>query len=64
MKVSRFGFDIELLSIAHLLKYPVLEVPVNWYNSPESRVRPIKDALRTFSELLYIKLNLLSGRYE
>jgi dolichyl-phosphate beta-glucosyltransferase len=64
MKVSRFGFDIELLSIAHLLKYPVHEVPVTWYNSPESRIRPIKDALRTFSELLYIKLNLLSGRYE
>jgi dolichyl-phosphate beta-glucosyltransferase len=64
MKVNRFGFDIELLSIAHLLKYPVHEVPVSWYNSPESRIRPIKDALRTFSELLYIKLNLLSGRYE
>jgi dolichyl-phosphate beta-glucosyltransferase len=64
MKVNRFGFDIELLSIAYLLKYSVREVPVSWYNSPVSRVRPIKDALRTFSELLYIKLNLLSGRYE
>ncbi|HET6363978.1 MAG TPA: glycosyltransferase [Nitrospirota bacterium] len=64
MKVNRFGFDIELLSIAYLLKYSVREVPVSWYNSPVSRVRPIKDTLRTFSELLYIKLNLLSGRYE
>jgi dolichyl-phosphate beta-glucosyltransferase len=64
MKVNRFGFDIELLSIAYLLKYSVREVPVSWYNSPVSRVRPIKDALRTFMELLYIKLNLLSGRYE
>jgi dolichyl-phosphate beta-glucosyltransferase len=64
MKVNRFGFDIELLSIAHLFRYSVSEVPVNWYNSPDSRIRPIKDALRTFSDLLYIKLNLLSGRYE
>ncbi len=64
MKVNRFGFDIELLSIAHLLKYSVREVPVSWYNSPLSRVRPIKDALRTFADLIYIKLNLLSGRYE
>jgi dolichyl-phosphate beta-glucosyltransferase len=64
MKVNRFGFDIELLSIAYLLKYSVREVPVSWYNSPASRIRPIKDALRTLSELLYIKLNLLSGRYE
>jgi dolichyl-phosphate beta-glucosyltransferase len=64
MKINRFGFDIELLAIAYLLTYPVREVPVSWYNSPESRIRPIKDALRTFSELLYIKFNLLSGRYE
>jgi dolichyl-phosphate beta-glucosyltransferase len=64
MKVNRFGFDIELLSIAYLLKYSVSEVPVSWYNSPVSRVRPIKDTLRTCSELLYIKLNLLSKRYE
>ena len=64
MKVNRFGFDIELLSIAYLLKYSVREVPVSWYNSPVSRVRPIKDALRTFQELLYIKLNLMSGRYD
>jgi len=64
MKVNRFGFDIELLSIAYLLKYTVCEIPVSWYNSPESRIRPIKDALKTFFELVYIKLNLLSGRYE
>ena len=63
MKVNRFGFDIELLSIANLLKYPICEVPVNWYNSGGSRIRPIKDSVRTFAELLYIKLNLLSGRY-
>jgi len=63
MKVNRFGFDIELLAIASLLKYSVHEVPVSWYNSPLSRVRPVKDALRTFFELLYIKFNLMSGRY-
>jgi dolichyl-phosphate beta-glucosyltransferase len=64
MKVNRFGFDIELLSIAHLLRYSVREIPVSWYNSPQSRIRPIRDALRTFADLIYIKLNLLSGRYE
>jgi dolichyl-phosphate beta-glucosyltransferase len=63
MKVDRFGFDIELLSIARLLNYTVKEMPVSWYNSPESRLRPIKDALRTFGELIYIKLNLWGGRY-
>jgi dolichyl-phosphate beta-glucosyltransferase len=63
MRVNRFGFDIEILSIARLLNFTVKEMPVSWYNSPESRIRPIKDALRTFGELIYIKLNLWGGRY-
>jgi dolichyl-phosphate beta-glucosyltransferase len=63
MKVNRFGFDIEILSIARLLNFTVKEMPVSWYNSPGSRIRPIKDALRTFGELIYIKLNLWGGRY-
>lgn len=64
IKVNHFGFDIEILSVARMLHYSICEVPISWYNSPESRVRPIKDALRTFSELVYIKLNLWGGRYE
>lgn len=63
MKVNRFGFDMEILSIARLLNFTISEVPVSWYNSPESRIRPIKDAFRTFTELIYIKLNLWGGRY-
>ena len=63
MKVNRFGFDIESLAIARLLNFGVMEIPVSWCNSEESKVRPVKDAFRTFSELIYIKLNLWGGRY-
>ncbi|HXW68614.1 MAG TPA: GtrA family protein [Dissulfurispiraceae bacterium] len=63
VKVNRFGFDIEILAIARLLAFSVREMPVSWYNAGESRVRPFKDALRTFFELIYIKLNLWGGRY-
>lgn len=64
IRVNRFGFDMEVLSIARLLNLSVREVPVNWYNSPESRVRPVKDALGTFGELASIKLNLWRGKYK
>jgi dolichyl-phosphate beta-glucosyltransferase len=63
MKIDRFGFDIEMLAIGRLLDYSIKELPVSWYNSSESRVRPLKDAMRTFAELIYIKINLWSGRY-
>ena len=63
MRMNGFGFDIEILAIARLLNFSIKEVPVSWYNSPESRVRPVKDALRTFGEVIHIKLNLLGSRY-
>ena len=62
-KVNGFGFDVELLVIAKSLHYRIAEVPVSWFNSVESRFRPVRDALRTFLDLIYIKLNLWSGRY-
>jgi len=62
-KVKRFGFDMEILVIAKLLGYKIIESPVSWFNSSESRVRPIKDVFITLKDLFYIKLNLWSGRY-
>jgi dolichyl-phosphate beta-glucosyltransferase len=63
-KIKRFGFDIEALVIAKHLGYKIVEVPVSWFNSAESRVRPVRDALRTLRDLIYIKLNLWRGLYK
>ncbi len=62
-KVRRFAFDMEALVVANNLGYRIVEVPVSWINSEDSRVRPVRDALRTLRDLVYIKLNLWSGRY-
>lgn len=63
-RIKRWGFDIEALAIANLRDYKILEVPVSWYDAPNSRLRPVRDALNTFAELVYIKLNLWGGRYD
>jgi len=62
-KIERFGFDMEALLLARKLGYEIKEVPVKWINSFDSRVRPIRDTINTLKELIYIKINLLSGRY-
>jgi len=62
-KVKRFGFDMEALVVAKSLGYKIVEVPVNWFNSVESRLRPVRDSLTTLKDLIYIKINLWSGRY-
>jgi len=63
-KIRRYGFDMEALAIAKMLNYKIEEIPVSWVNSADSRLRPIRDALQTLMEFMYIKLNLLSGRYK
>ena len=63
-KINRWGFDIEALAIAQKKGYKIKDVPVSWYNSADSRVRPIKGAITTLGELMKIKWNLLTGEYK
>lgn len=62
-KINRFGFDMEILLIADNMDKKIKEVPVVWVDADGSKVRPVRDAIRTLKELTFIKLNLLSGRY-
>jgi dolichyl-phosphate beta-glucosyltransferase len=62
-KVTRFCFDVEMLTIGKMLDYHIEEVPVAWIDSADSRVRPIKDIVHSLWDLVYIRLNLWSGRY-
>jgi dolichyl-phosphate beta-glucosyltransferase len=60
--ISRFGFDFELLFLAHKQGFAMREVAVQWFNSPYSKVK-MKDYLYTFIELFVIRWNDLKGRY-
>ncbi|OGB74404.1 hypothetical protein A2V68_01680 [candidate division Kazan bacterium RBG_13_50_9] len=63
VRLNRFGFDFESLVIARHLGYKFKEVPIEWYNDPESKVRTGREALRTLRDLFKVKLNLLRGLY-
>jgi len=56
--VDTWMFDVEVLVIAQKLGYRVVDLPVTWLNSDESRVRP-SHALRVMRELLHIRLHWL-----
>jgi len=58
-----FAFDVEVLFIARKLGYHIVEVPVRWLDSHDSRVHPIRDPLRMFADLLRIRLRALRGAY-
>ena len=61
--VERWGFDPELLFLAERFQMKVAEVPVAWGHSAGTRISPLRDGLRMFLEMLTIRWNSLSGKY-
>jgi dolichyl-phosphate beta-glucosyltransferase len=57
LTLMAWSFDVELLYIARLRGYPILEVPISWYFNRESKVRVIRDSWRMFLDLLIIRRN-------
>lgn len=47
--VDRFAFDVEVLALALMHGYKVVEVPVAWTAVPESKVRIVRDGLQMLS---------------
>jgi len=58
------GFDVEILFLAVKYGYRVKEVPVKLIYGDETKVNPLKDSWRNFKDVVSVRLNDLTGRYE
>jgi dolichyl-phosphate beta-glucosyltransferase len=63
-KIERWGFDPELLYLARKLRFKVAEVPVEWAHSEGTRISPLRDGARMFVEMLKIRWNGITGKYD
>ncbi|MBQ9432197.1 MAG: glycosyltransferase family 2 protein [Kiritimatiellae bacterium] len=61
MRVDRFAFDVEMISLARQMGYRVVEVPVNWDYSGHSTVRVFSSGSRMLWDLCGIALRRLLG---
>lgn len=59
-----FGMDCEMLAIAERQGYRIEQLPVRWLNSEDSRVRVLRDSLNMVREVLVVRWNLLTGKYQ
>jgi glycosyltransferase involved in cell wall biosynthesis len=59
-----WSFDIELLYIARMRGYRVVEVPIDWYFNPESKLSVVKDAIRMVLDILLIRRNARRRVYD
>lgn len=54
-KLDGFSFDVEIVYLAQKQGYRILELPVIWRNSPQSRVQVFSDPLKMFWDVLKIR---------
>jgi len=60
-----WSFDAEVLALAERLGYRIREVPVRWAHAQATtKVRPLRDGLRSFRALLAIRRDLKAGKYQ
>jgi len=60
--IERWGFDIEVLALARKLGYKVAEIPVTWHHVETELIKG-SSYFNTFSDLLKVWWNRLSGKY-
>jgi len=63
-KIERWGFDPEILYLAGKFGFKTKEVSVAWGHSGGTRIHPLKDGSRMFLEMLHIRWNDLTGKYD
>jgi dolichyl-phosphate beta-glucosyltransferase len=64
MTLTGWSFDIEILFVARLRGYKIVEVPIPWYFNPLSKLSLLKDTLRMAMDILAVRRNADAGLYE
>ena len=62
--VDRFGFDVELLFLAHRAGLRLREWPVRWDHNEGSKVSVARDSYRMFNEVRLIRRQARRGVYD
>ena len=63
-KIRRWAFDSEVLFLAKQFGYKIVEIPVQWKDSPESKVHVIQDSASSLASLFLIRWNWFTGKYK
>ena len=62
--IRGFGFDVEILYIGKKLGYKIKEIPVNWSNNRDTKVKFLKHSFEMLIDLFRIRLNEFLGIYK
>ena len=62
--IDRFGFDVELLYLAHRAGLRMKEVPVRWDHYEGSKVNVLNDSFKMLNEVALIRQQARRGMYD
>jgi glycosyltransferase involved in cell wall biosynthesis len=62
--ITGWSFDVEVLFIAGQRGYRIVEIPIPWYFSPNSKVRIVHDLYKVGLDLIAIRRNAWMGKYK
>jgi glycosyltransferase involved in cell wall biosynthesis len=62
--IDRWGFDPEILFLAEKFGFKVAEVPVEWAHDDRSKINPVTDGFRMFTEMLRVRWASMTGKYD
>jgi glycosyltransferase involved in cell wall biosynthesis len=62
--VDRFGFDVELLYLAHKAGLRLKEIPVRWDHNEGSKVSVMSDSIKMLNEVSSIRQQARNGFYD
>jgi len=63
-RIEGWGFDPEILFLANTMGFRIKEIPVRWGHDSRTRINPILDGSRMVSDMLLIRWNSISGKYQ
>ena len=61
--IEGWAFDVEILFIARMRGYEIVELPIPWYYNDESKINVFRDSFRMFLDLIKIRQNARKGLY-
>ena len=62
--VDGFGFDVELLFVAHRAGLRLQEIPVRWRHEEGSKVRLSRDGPRMLADIAIVRRQMWAGHYD
>jgi dolichyl-phosphate beta-glucosyltransferase len=63
-QIERWGFDPEILFLARKFGFRVDEIAVRWAHVGGTRINPLMDGARMFQEMVRIRWNDMTGKYD